>query len=412
MTVENTTTSKTVVRLGPVLLAYAAFVALGMPDGLLGIAWPTMRADFGMPIDALGMLLIAAVTGYMTSSFLSGPLVSRVGVGRVLAISCALTGTALLVYTIVPVWWMVVALGVVAGFGAGAIDAGLNTYAAAHFSPGLVQWLHASYGIGITLGPIILTTALVTFDSWQAGYRIVAGFQLLMALAFALTLSMWKDDGARPAQSGGEKLLTEYKTPMAETLRRPRVWLSAALFFLYVGAEGALGTWAYSLLTESRGIAPGLAGYWTSGYWAMFTLGRILAGLYAARLGIDRMVQGGLIAALLGALLLWWNPVPVANLAAVALIGLAVAPIFPAMISGTRFRVGARLAANTIGLQMAVTGLGGSLIPGLLGVLARRTSLEIVPVVLVVLFLTLIGLYRLALTTGARATRQEEGYAA
>ena len=412
MTVENTTTSKTIVRLGPVLLAYAAFVALGMPDGLLGIAWPTMRADFGMPIDALGMLLIAAVTGYMTSSFLSGPLVSRVGVGRVLAISCALTGTALLGYTLVPEWWMVVALGLVAGLGAGAIDAGLNTYAAAHFSPGLVQWLHASYGIGITLGPIILTTALVTFDSWQAGYRIVAGFQLLMALAFALTLSMWKDDGARPAESGGEKLLTEYKTPMAETLRRPRVWLSAALFFLYVGAEGALGTWAYSLLTESRGIAPGLAGYWTSGYWAMFTLGRILAGLYAARLGIDRMVQGGLIAALLGALLLWWNPVPVANLAAVALIGLAVAPIFPAMISGTRFRVGARLAANTIGLQMAVTGLGGSLIPGLIGVLARRTSLEIVPVVLVVLFLTLIGLYRLALTTGARATRQEEGYAA
>ena len=144
----------------------------------------------------------------------------------------------------------------------------------------------------------------------------------------------------------------------------------------------------------------------------MFTRGRILAGLYANRLGIDRMVQGGLIAALLGALLLWWNPVPVANLAAVALIGLAVAPIFPAMISGTRFRVGARLAANTIGLQMAVTGLGGSLIPGLIGVLARRTSLEIVPVVLVVLFLTLIGLYRLALTTGARATRQEEGYAA
>ena len=412
MTVENTTTSKTIVRLGPVLLAYAAFVALGMPDGLLGIAWPTMRADFGMPIDALGMLLIAAVTGYMTSSFLSGPLVSRVGVGRVLAISCALTGTALLGYTLVPEWWMVVALGLVAGLGAGAIDAGLNTYAAAHFSPGLVQWLHASYGIGITLGPIILTTALVTFDSWQAGYRIVAGFQLLMALAFALTLSMWKDDGARPAESGGEKLLTEYKTPMAETLRRPRVWLSAALFFLYVGAEGALGTWAYSLLTESRGIAPGLAGYWTSGYWAMFTLGRILAGLYAARLGIDRMVQGGLIAALLGALLLWWNPVPVANLAAVALIGLAVAPIFPAMISGTRFRVGARLAANTIGLQMAVTGLGGSLIPGLIGVLARRTSLEIVPVVLVVLFLPLIGLYRLALTTGARATRQEEGYAA
>lgn len=407
-----TTSSKTLTRLGPILLAYAAFIALGMPDGLLGIAWPTMRADFGVPLDSLGLLLLAAVSGYMTSSFLSGPLVARVGVGRVLAVSCALTGTALLGYTLVPQWWMVVLLGVVAGLGAGAIDAGLNTYAAAHFSPGLVQWLHASYGIGITLGPIIITTALVRFDSWQAGYRIVAGFQLMMALAFALTLSLWKDGEANTTERGGEKLLTEYKTPMAETLRRPRVWLSVSLFFLYVGAEVSLGTWAYSLLTESRGIAPSLAGFWTGGYWAMFTLGRILAGLYANRLGIDRMVQGGLIAALLGALLLWWNPVPIANLLAVALVGLAVAPIFPAMISGTRHRVGAHLAANTIGLQMAVTGLGGALIPGLIGVLARRTSLEIVPVCLVLLFLTLFGLYRLALTTGVRTARQEEGHVA
>lgn len=412
MTVETSTTSKSLVRLGPVLLAYAAFIALGMPDGLLGIAWPTMRVDFGVPLDSLGLLLLASVTGYMTSSFLSGPLVTRVGVGRVLAISCALTGIALFGYTFVPEWWMVVALGLVAGLGAGAIDAGLNTYAAAHFSPGLVQWLHASYGIGITLGPIIITTALTNFDSWRAGYRIVAGFQLLMAVAFTLTLSLWNDKATDKPAAGREKLLTEYKTPMAETIRRARVWLSVSLFFLYVGAEVSLGTWAYSLLTESRGIAPSLAGFWTSGYWAMFTLGRILAGLYAKRLGIDLMVQGGIVLALLGSLLLWWNPVPQANLVAVGLVGLAVAPIFPAMISGTSQRVGAPLAANTIGMQMAVTGLGGALIPGLIGVLARRTSLEIVPVCLTILFLALFGLYRLALISGARAAHQEEGYVA
>ena len=142
-------------RLGPVLLAYAAFIALGMPDGLLGIAWPTMRVDFGVPLDAVGMLLIAAVVGYMTSSFLSGTLVGRFGVGQVLAVSCMLTGAALVGYTFVPTWWMMVSLGVVAGLGAGAVDAGMNTYAAAHFGEGLVQWLHASYGIGITLGPIL-----------------------------------------------------------------------------------------------------------------------------------------------------------------------------------------------------------------------------------------------------------------
>ena len=383
--------------LGPILLAYAAFIALGMPDGLLGIAWPTMRADFGVPLDALGMLLLASVVGYMTSSFLSGALMARIGVGRLLAISCFLTGTALFGYTLVPMWWMMVLLGVLAGLGAGAIDAGLNTYAAAHFDAGLVQWLHASYGIGITLGPIIITTALTVSDSWRVGYRVVAGFQFAMALAFVLTLSWWRDNEASRGDSQREKLLTEYKTPMMETMRRPRVWLSVLLFFLYVGAEVSLGTWAYSLLTESRGVSTQWAGLLVGGYWAMFTLGRILAGLYATRLGVDLLVQGGIALAFLGSLLLWWDPFPVANLVAVALVGIAIAPIFPALISGTSRRVGAPMAANTIGMQMAVTGLGASLIPSLVGVLADRYSLEIIPVILTLLYLTLFGLYRIAM---------------
>jgi fucose permease len=368
-----------------------------MPDGLLGIAWPTMRADFGVPLDALGMLLLASVVGYMTSSFLSGALMARIGVGRLLAISCFLTGTALFGYTLVPMWWMMVLLGVLAGLGAGAIDAGLNTYAAAHFDAGLVQWLHASYGIGITLGPIIITTALTVSDSWRVGYRVVAGFQFAMALAFVLTLSWWRDNEASRGDSQREKLLTEYKTPMMETMRRPRVWLSVLLFFLYVGAEVSLGTWAYSLLTESRGVSTQWAGLLVGGYWAMFTLGRILAGLYATRLGVDLLVQGGIALAFLGSLLLWWDPFPVANLVAVALVGIAIAPIFPALISGTSRRVGAPMAANTIGMQMAVTGLGASLIPSLVGVLADRYSLEIIPVILTLLYLTLFGLYRIAM---------------
>jgi len=392
-------TARSYSKLSLILLAYVAFIALGMPDGLglLGVAWPTMRADFSIPLDSLGMLLFASVTGYMTSSFLSGTLISKMGVGSLLTVSCVLTGSALVGYTLVPSWWMMVLLGVVGGLGAGAIDAGLNTYVAAHFGEGLMQWLHASYGIGITLGPIIMTMALTTLNSWRVGYRIVGGFQYIMAIAFFITLSWWSTREEAPAEGEPEKRLTDYKTPMGETIRQFRVWLSILLFFLYVGAEISLGTWVYTLLTESRGVSEQAAGFWTGSFWATFTLGRILAGLYAKRLGINTLVQGGMALALIGAILLWWHPFPLANLLAVALMGIAIAPIFPAMMSGTSQRVGAKFAANTIGMQMAATGLGGAVIPSLMGVLARQFSLEVIPVCLTLVFLGLFGVYRLSM---------------
>jgi MFS family permease len=213
-----------------------------MPDGLLEVAWPSIRISFSIPLDAIGMLLTAAMVGYMTSSFLSGPVVTRMGVGRVLAASCAMTGVALIGYTLVPEWWMMVLLGVFAGLGAGAIDAGLNTYVAAHFSEGLMQWLHASWGIGITLGPIIMTIGLTALNTWHTGYRVVGSFQLVLAACFVLTLAMWNQK-EKSVESEKPKKLTDYKTPMGETLRQPQVWLSIFLFFMYVGAEATLGTW-------------------------------------------------------------------------------------------------------------------------------------------------------------------------
>jgi len=393
---------KTHPKAGLIILSYIAFIALGMPDGLLGVAWPSIRADFSIPLDAIGMLLTATVSGYMTSSFLSGPLNARLGVGRVLAISCALTGVGLIGYTLVPEWWMMVLLGVVAGLGAGAIDAGLNTYVAAHFGEGLMQWLHASYGIGVTLGPIIMTVALTALNSWRAGYRVVGGFQLALATCFVLTLPMWDQKDASP-RSGETKRLTEYKTPMRETLRQPLVWLSALLFFLYVGAEASFGTWTYSLLVESRGINPTMAGLWAGSYWATFTVGRIVAGLYASRVGVNKLVLGGLTGALLGAALLIWNPSEAANLLAVAVIGFSIAPIFPAFMSGTSQRVGAHFAANTIGMQMAATGLGTAVIPSTMGILARQFSLEVIPVCMMVVLAGLFGLYELAIKSSPKA---------
>lgn len=388
-----TSQKKVKVGAGLILLAYIAFIALGMPDGLLGVGWPSMRADFSVPLDALGLLLISGMIGYLTSSFFNGKLLAFLGVGKLLVASCALTGAALIGYTLVPEWWMMVALGVFSGLGAGGIDAGLNTYVAANFGERLMQWLHASYGIGVTLGPIIMTTALAAWNSWRIGYAVVGGFQILLATGFTLTLPMWNQHTTTTADT---KKLTDYKTPFLETLRQSRVWLSLSLFMLYTGMEISLGTWAYTLLTESRGIAPEAAGLWAGSYYATFTIGRILAGLYARKAGVNTIVFASLAGALMGVILLWWNPSQWVSLAGVALTGFAIAPIFPAMVSGTSARVGKRFAANTIGMQMAAAGLGGSLLPGLVGILARRISLEMIPVCLLALVALLLGCFTLS----------------
>ncbi|MFL7838772.1 MAG: MFS transporter [Candidatus Promineifilaceae bacterium] len=390
-------------RLGLILLAFIAFIALGLPDGLLGVGWPSIRTGFSIPLDAIGVFLSAAVAGYMTSSFLSGYLLTRIGVGRVLVASCFLTGLALIGYTLVPQWGMMVFLALFAGLGAGAIDAGLNTYVAANFGEGMMQWLHASWGVGITIGPIIMTLGLATMNSWRFGYRVVGVFQIILAACFLLTLAMWSRDNA-PAAGEAEKKLTDYQTPLGETLRQPQVWLSILLFFLYVGAETSLGTWTYTLLVESRGVDITLAGFFAGSYWLTFTIGRIVAGMFAGRVGVNKLVFGGLVGALLGAGLLIWNPNEMSNVLAVAIIGFSIAPIFPAMMSGTRTRVGDRFAANTIGMQMTATGFGTAVIPGMMGVLARQISLEIIPVSLLVVYAGLSACYILAVMNSQTKT--------
>ena len=390
------TMSKTQRKIGLLVLAYVAFISLGLPDGLLGVAWPSIRGEFGLQLDMLGTLLAASTLGYLTSSFFSGRVMARLGVGGLLAVSCLMTGASLLGYTLVPTWGMLVSLGIVAGLGAGAIDAGINTYIASEHSEGLMQWLHASFGIGITLGPIIMTTGINAFTSWRWGYVIVGAAQVILAICFGLTASLWKRDGAAPETEADRKLM-DYHTSLRHTLLQPAVWLSMLLFFLYTGLELTLGHWSYTLLTESRGIAPQTAGLVAGSYWATFTLGRILAGLYTRKISLHTLMRGSMALALAGAGLVWWNPSQVISLVGVALVGFAVAPIFPGLMSGTSERVSPRHAANTIGFQISAAGLGGAAIPGLAGVLAQNTTLEAIPVYLTLLFALLLGLYLLSM---------------
>ena len=389
-----------------IVLIFLAFIALGMPDGLLGVGWPSIRAGFGQPLDAIGLLLFTMMVGYLSSSFLSGELTRRWGVGKVLIISCLVTGAGLIGYTLVPRWWMMAALGVFAGLGAGAVDSSLNAYVAANFGPGLMQWLHASYGIGVTTGPLIMTAMLARSGSWRPGYLVVGGFQLVLALSFALSLPLW--NWKRADNAGEVEKAPAESASLKETLRQPRVWASMALFFFYVGSEVTLGTWVYSLLTEGRGIDPKLAGYFAGSYWFTFTLGRVLAGVLTRKLKIQKLVVICIVAALAGTLVLGLNLGTWVNLAAVALVGFAFAPVFPGLMSGTPARVGRTHSNNTIGMQAAAGSLGGTGLTSLVGVLAQSFSLEVVPLVLLVFLSCLLGLYLLFQRKGNARTAAEQ----
>lgn len=400
---------------------FIAFISLGLPDGLLGVAWPSIRADFKQPLDALGALVVATTAGYMLSSFFNGVLSRHLGIGRLLALSCLATGLALLGFTLVPFWFLIVALGLLLGLGAGAIDASLNGFVAEHYSERLMQWLHASFGVGITLGPLIMTTGLNLTGNWMPGYWLVAAAQLALGLGFFLTARLWDqpttpspqpalaedaaEDAAKVSPAGGRPPGSELRpASFRMSLKYLPVWLSMLLFFCYTGLELTLGLWGYSLLTEARGIAAAQAGLWIAVYWGMFTLGRVLAGLVANSLGNHRLVLGSLILALLGGLLLWWNPLPWLGLASVGLIGFGFAPIFPGLVSGTRQRVGRAHLANAMGMQIAAAGVGMACLPALAGLLADYGSLEVIPVFMLTFMLMLTLAYGLSRVTAPQVS--------
>lgn len=389
------------------VLAYVAFVALGLPASLMGVAWPTLRAELSLPLDALGLLLTSSTIGYLSSSAIIARLISRFGIGSLLIFSSLVSAAAFIGYTIAPSWAVIIAMGAVGGFGAGVIDAGLNTYLAAEYDEGQMQWLHASFGFGATLSPLVMTASLVLFASWRPAYVLVGTLMIIMSIFFLLTLPAWKrpkrlsTEAARSEDA--ERGLMDYHTSLWETLLRVVTWVSILMFLLYTGAELTLGNWTYTLFTEGRGVSPQLAGLWTGGFWATFTIGRVLAGLYARRVRLDTMMYGALILSLLGAILFWWNPIALVGAGGVLIVGFAMAPIFPGLVSSTSRRVGQRHAGNTIGIQMSAAGLGGALLPYLAGFLAERISLEIIPVML---FVSLVGLLILFASTRIETAEQ------
>ena len=371
-------------------LAYVSFVSLGLPDGLLGVAWPSIRSHFGIPIDSLGALLVMFTAGYLLSSFTSGRLLARISVGTLLALSCLATAASLVGYAVAPAWRVVVALGALAGLGAGAIDAGLNTYAARHFSARVVNWLHAFYGVGATIGPLIMTMVLGAGYGWQRGYLIVGVWQLMLAICFALTRNRWS---AGRIAEGGEAATQPSAVSSGGTLRLPVVWMSIAVFFIYTGLEASAGTWAYSLFTESRAIPVMTAGLWVSIYWANLTLGRFLSGVVVGFVPVSLLLRFSIVGIAAGAGLIWLDFSELASFLGLALMGLMSAPVFPTLIATTPARLGEAHTSNGVGFQIAAAVLGQSLVPAFVGMLAAKFNLEIVGPALFVSAILLFALF-------------------
>ncbi len=358
------------------VLASLAFVSLGLPDGLLGVAWPSIRETFGLSLDAVGPLLISTTLGYVASSFTSGHVARRLNVGTLVGASCALTGLALLGYASTSTWLLLIALGACLGVGAGAVDAVLNTYAATRHGHGMLNWLHACYGIGAASGPLLMTAILVRDLPWQRGYLLVAAGQLVLAACFLATGRWWVR-----VSEGDDK---ESHAPISSTLRLRSAQLGILVFLLYAGVEASMGLWTYTLLVEARGLPPATAGWIVSLFWGGLTAGRLVAAGAAGRLPAQRLVPSCLLLVFGGTLLLWLDGGDLLSAVGVALAGTACGPVFPTLIATTPARVGPAHGGNAVGFKVAAAAAGMACLPAFVGSPAAATSLSLIATTFVV----------------------------
>ncbi|HSB92468.1 MAG TPA: MFS transporter [Flavitalea sp.] len=371
-----------------VIITFLAFISLGLPDGLLGIAWPSISSRARVTIDSLGILLIAFTLGYLATSSASGKLIKLMPLGILLTISCFLTAMSLLTFALSSQWHILIIASFFLGSGGGAIDASINTFAASHFNASTVNWLHASYGIGATIGPLLVTIMLANEYQWFQSYLIVVGVQLSLALLFLSTRKNWKASSKDEDQHS----TSEY----FETLKIPAVWISMLIFFLYTGLEQGFGQWLYTILTKTRGISQNTAGIWVSCYWGSLTVGRIFFAILLNTIPVKNAVPAALIGIVIGASCFATDYNNTITLLGILVLGFSNAPIFPSLIAMTPDRVGKEHAATAIGVQISMAMLGTALIPGAAGLLSVQFGLQVIATVFVISALTLLAVYQLS----------------
>lgn len=367
-------------------LIYVSFISLGLPDSLLGSAWPQMQESLGVSLSLGGVISFLITASTILSSLMSHRVIQRFGTGGVTMCSVALTALALLGFSLSNSFFSLCLWAIPYGLGAGSVDAALNNFVALHCKAKHMSWLHCFWGIGATGGPYIMGLCLSRGMGWQAGYRTISFLQMALTLILLLSLPLWKKQEL--PLSGGETVRPQ--TPKwGKLLKRPGVKAALTAFFFYSALELTTGLWGSSYMVAVRGISAETAAKWISLFYLGITAGRFFSGFLTLRFSDDAMVRLGECTAIVGILLIL---LPLHNLflcLGLILTGLGCAPIYPSLLHATPQRFGKSLSQSLMGTQMAISYLGSTTMPPVSGFLSEKISMGLYPVLLLVFALSM-----------------------
>ena len=362
-------------------LIYVSFISLGLPDSLLGSAWPQMQESLGVSLSLGGVISFLITASTILSSLMSHQVIQRFGTGAVTMCSVALTALAHFGFSLSNSFFALCLWAIPYGLGAGSVDAALNNFVALHCKAKHMSWLHCFWGIGATGGPYIMGLCLSRGMGWQAGYRTISFLQMALTLILLLSLPLWKKQEL--PLSGGETVRPQ--TPQwGKLLKRPGVKAALTAFFFYSALELTTGLWGSSYMVAVRGISPETAAKWISLFYLGITAGRFFSGFLTLRFSDDAMVRLGEGTAIVGILLIL---LPLHNLflcLGLILTGLGCAPIYPSLLHATPQRFGKSLSQSLMGTQMAISYLGSTTMPPVSGFLSEKISMGLYPILLLV----------------------------
>ena len=360
------------------LVIYLAFISLGLPDSMLGAAWPLMRSELGLPLEGAGLVSVIITVGTIISSLLTGALIRKLGTGRLTTLSVLTTALALLGYSFTTSYLWLCLMAVPMGLGAGAVDASLNDFVARNYSSKHMSWLHAFWGVGATAGPLLMAGMISLTGRWQNGYRSVSFVQFGLVAILIASLSLWKKFDHASAEAHSVKLSN------GSIWKIPGMGPNLAAFFAYCSLELTAGLWFASYLVQIRGVKPETAAAWAASYYFGIMLGRMINGFLTLHFSSKTLIRAGQTSILLGILLLFL-PGNTFSLIGLLLVGMGCAPIYPSMLHETPARFGKENSSRLMGIQMASAYVGLSVAPPLVGLLASRWSLQIFPFALLIL---------------------------